>query len=267
MGERQSQRRQRAIDRRAKEARRIDRRGRWPGAASGDALVDTPNMGSFGLQIVLAKIGDLFRRNHRDHGVLLTLAVFAAPSGRLALAAIRLAAPVQHALRLGRAHPLNGRIPPRNARRRVYACTRSRGRDAAHAGRSEERVGHGIGDRLGAAGDVELPIEIGQMRLDCARTDEQRVGDFGVGQAAGQQAQDLELAVGEAGRIRLVLSLLRDTRGQRIDARQRRRRAERFENAARGAQARHGQIQFTVCELKFRQGEERQCPFVWRVTD
>jgi hypothetical protein len=100
-------------------------------AASGRPLIAAANAGGLGLQIVLAQIGDLVRRDHRDHDVLLALTLFAALSGILGLAAIRLAAPVQHALGSGRAHPPNRRIPPRIVRRRVYAWSRSGGRDTA----------------------------------------------------------------------------------------------------------------------------------------
>jgi hypothetical protein len=40
---------------------------------------------------------------------------------------------------------------------------------------------HRDGDRFGPPGDAELGEQVGEMGLDGARTDEERLGDLGIG--------------------------------------------------------------------------------------
>jgi hypothetical protein len=65
---------------------------------------------------------------------------------------------------------------------------------------SRREVGGGAGG-LAAGTDVELGQDGGDVVVDGAHGDHQLVGDLGVGAAVGEEAEDFELAVGEAGRV------------------------------------------------------------------
>src|SRR5215211_180439 len=61
--------------------------------------------------------------------------------------------------------------------------------------------GGGGPGRLAPGADVELGQDGGHVVVDGPDRDDQAAGDLGVGQALGEQLKDLELAVGEAGRV------------------------------------------------------------------
>ena len=69
----------------------------------------------------------------------------------------------------------------------------------------EEPVLAGEGDRLGAAGRVELPVDRRAMRLDRADADHQLLRDLGIGVAGRDQAQNFHLARSQAARRPLGL--------------------------------------------------------------
>ena len=53
----------------------------------------------------------------------------------------------------------------------------------------------------GAGGDVEFGVDRCQMPADGAGAEEEALGDLGIGQAGRDEAEHLDLAGGEAGRI------------------------------------------------------------------
>src|SRR5690349_3930568 len=66
-------------------------------------------------------------------------------------------------------------------------------------GRKPEPGAGGCG--LAAAGDAELLQHCGHVMIHGAHRDDQPVGDLGVGQPLGEQPEDLDLAVGQTGRV------------------------------------------------------------------
>ena len=67
--------------------------------------------------------------------------------------------------------------------------------------RSEQSVLVGGGGGRGARGDAELGEDVAHVPVDGALAEHERGGDRLVGLAGGDQAQDLELALGEAMRV------------------------------------------------------------------
>ena len=57
-----------------------------------------------------------------------------------------------------------------------------------------------VADQLGALGEVKLLLDVGAVGLDGPHADEELLGDLAVGVAEGDEAQDLELAIGEVVR-------------------------------------------------------------------
>src|SRR5690606_30017969 len=64
-----------------------------------------------------------------------------------------------------------------------------------------ELVADGVGCGLGAVVRADLAVDVGDMALDGARADRELAGDLLVALAGGQQAQDLDLAPGQAVRV------------------------------------------------------------------
>src|SRR4051794_13738257 len=98
---------------------------------------------------------------------------------------------------------------------------------------SDDAEGAGAAGGLGARVHVELAEDVGEVGRDRLLSDEQPLGDLAVGQPLGEEAQDLGLARGQAGR---VLDAGRRGRrrelepgapGERLDRLAQRARAER----------------------------------------
>src|SRR3990172_3044922 len=64
-----------------------------------------------------------------------------------------------------------------------------------------ESVSDGPRGRISAVGDVELAEDVADVAPHRVRADEELLGDFGVGLAAGDEPQDFDLAFGEAVRV------------------------------------------------------------------
>src|SRR5687767_3612842 len=71
----------------------------------------------------------------------------------------------------------------------------------------------GEGDGLDAVAETQLGENVIDVRFDRRFAEEQRTGDFGVGAAAGQESQYLELAGGEL----VELGRRGDTRRRALD--------------------------------------------------
>src|SRR5207244_6130371 len=82
--------------------------------------------------------------------------------------------------------------------------TRDRSRTTVMASGFDQALPDGIEDGLGAVRDAELPVHVADVVADGLVADAEPVGDLLVGEALGEQAQDLHLALREA-----VVELLR----------------------------------------------------------
>jgi len=60
---------------------------------------------------------------------------------------------------------------------------------------------NGEARRRGTRGDLQLAVDRAQVRVDGVRTEGQPVGHLCIGEPLGDQAQHLDLARGQAGRI------------------------------------------------------------------
>src|SRR5687768_4804626 len=61
----------------------------------------------------------------------------------------------------------------------------------------QEAVSNGVCGRLGAGGDVQLAKDAGDVVLDRARADVERIGDLGVRAALDDEGQHLRLPRGQ----------------------------------------------------------------------
>src|SRR5215217_7300359 len=68
-------------------------------------------------------------------------------------------------------------------------------------GRSDDAVGHGVGDCLTASTDGKLSVEVGEMALDGTGADEEGFGDLGVRESTRQETQHVDFARRKAGKI------------------------------------------------------------------
>src|SRR6266508_6363827 len=86
-----------------------------------------------------------------------------------------------------------------------YALLLREEMSAGRARRSEPGLVGGD-DRLDAVAQPELAQDARHVRLDRRLAEKQALGQLGVREAAGQQAQHLELALGERGELRRRLA-------------------------------------------------------------
>ena len=151
----------------------------------------------------------------------------------------------------------------------VYATSR-RARGRSGATRSEPDQTRpwptAIRDRLGPATNPELGVEVGEVGLDGAGADEEGVGDLGVGEPTRQEAQHLHLARRQTGGIALRRWLRSEPRRERVDACQRRRRAERAADAADLVQEGADLVGSAGRQAQLGQGQQRERPFEGRIT-
>ena len=73
----------------------------------------------------------------------------------------------------------------------------------------------GVGGRLGLTVDVELQVDVGDVSLNRARAQEERLGHLAIALASCDQPQDLDLTRGQAVRIGTVESNSRSTAAAR----------------------------------------------------
>src|SRR6478735_8965730 len=89
----------------------------------------------------------------------------------------------------------------------LTACARS-SRSPARSGQVEELLAHGVHDGLHAGVELQLLQDVADVVLDRVLGDEQLLGDLTVVEPLGDEAQHLELAIGEPqGRALLALGL------------------------------------------------------------
>lgn len=87
---------------------------------------------------------------------------------------------------------------------------------SSSAGRDQAGLVRGD-DRLGPVSEVELGQDAGDVRLDRGLAELEADGEFGVGEAAGEQPEDVQLAGGQRGQVPVEALVRAAADGEALD--------------------------------------------------